>query len=101
MLQVSQNIINVFCTDRKPNGVRMNAACQQFFFVQLRMGCGCRMDHQALNISNICQQGEEFQTFGELLCLFCIALNRKGENRTCTVREVLVKIGRASCRERV
>ena len=48
------------------------------------------MDHQALNISNICQQGEEFQTFGELLCLFCIALNRKGENRTCTVREVLV-----------
>ena len=35
MLQVSQNIINVFCTDRKPNGVRMNATCQQFFFVQL------------------------------------------------------------------
>lgn len=48
-----------------------NALVCQFFFGQLAVSSGRRMDYKALGIGNISKQGENFQTVDKLVC-FCL-----------------------------
>ena len=58
MFQIIDDVVNMLGTDGKTDGGRLDTACQQAFLIQLGVGGGCRMDHQGLHISHICQQGE-------------------------------------------
>lgn len=77
MFQIVNNIIDMLGTDGKTDGGRLDTACQQAFLIQLGMGGGCRMDHQRLHISHICEQGEQLQTLRKFLCGIDITLISK------------------------
>ncbi len=55
LLQVGQNICNVFGADRQADGRRRDAAGTQFVLFHLGMGGRRRMDDQALDIGHIGQ----------------------------------------------
>ena len=48
------------------------------------------MDDQRLHICYVCKQREELQIVDELLRILCTTLDLEGEDRTTTVREVLL-----------
>ena len=48
----------------------MDTLILQLLCGQLRVSGGCRMDDQALNVSNVCQQREDLQLVDELKCCF-------------------------------
>ena len=52
--QILNDVINVLCSDGQTDGIAVNTLLVQFFFRQLRMGGGSRMDHQGLHIRYIC-----------------------------------------------
>ena len=68
----------------------MDTLILQLLCGQLRVSGGCRMDDQALNVSNICQQREDLQLVDKLECCFLAALDIKGEDGRTAVREVLL-----------
>ena len=68
----------------------MDTLILQFLCGQLRVSGGCRMDDQALNVSNICQQRKDLQLVNELKCCFLSALDIEGEDGCAAVREVLL-----------
>ena len=77
-------------TDRQADRVRLDACIEKFFLGELGVCRGSRMDNKGLHVGNVCQKGEQFKALCELLCFFGIALQFKGEDRTCAVREVTV-----------
>ena len=90
MLQICNNIINVFRADGKTNRSRPNSDSKQLFFAQLRVGCRCRMYDKALDIGNICQKREQLQTFGKLLGILRASLDIKGKNGAGSLGEIAV-----------
>lgn len=56
MLQVSDDIVDVFCTDGQTYGAWCDAAFTQFLFIHLRMSGGCRMDNQRFYVCYVSQQ---------------------------------------------
>ena len=58
----------------------MDTLILQLLCGQLRVSGGCRMDDQALNVSNICQQRKDLQLVNELKCCFLSALDIEGED---------------------
>ena len=55
LIQIFDDIVNVFSTDRKTDGVRVDALLFQFFLCQLSMSSRSWMDNQRLNICYICK----------------------------------------------
>ena len=59
IFQIRDDVIDMLGTDGQTDGALLDALIQQFLFGKLGMSRGCRMDHQALHICHICQQGED------------------------------------------
>ena len=68
----------------------MDALLFQLFYGALAVGRGCRMDNQRLDVRNVCQNREDLQAVNKLLCFLLSALDIEGEDRTGTVREILL-----------
>ena len=56
MLQISDDIVDVFCTDGQPYSAWCDTAFSQFLFIHLRMSGGCRMDNQRFYVCYVSQQ---------------------------------------------
>src|SRR5215469_15741515 len=52
------------------------------------MGCGGRMDHEALRISDICEMREDLQGFNEASSRFETSLNPECKHSSCALRQV-------------
>ena len=55
-LQILNNIIDIFCSDGKTNGIWLNTLIQQFFLCALAVCSRSRMNNQRFYIGNICQK---------------------------------------------
>lgn len=89
-LQVSNDIVDMFGTDRKADRVRLDALVGELFLGELAVRGGRGMDNKALDIRNICEQREDFEAINELMCFGYAALDLKGEDRRAAVWEILL-----------
>ena len=64
-LQVSQDVVNVLCTHRQTDGVGPDPLVLQLLRGQLAVGGGGRVDHQALDVSHVGQQGKDLKAVNE------------------------------------
>lgn len=55
LIQILDNIIDIFGTDGKTDGVWFDSLIQQFFLGALAVRGGCRMDYQRFYIGNVSQ----------------------------------------------
>ena len=90
LFQIRNDVDNVLRADGKTDGAGRNALVFQFRFRQLGMGGRSRMDHQALHVSHVGQQGEYFQAVNKLPCCFLPAFDFKSEDRGAAIREVFL-----------
>ena len=79
LFQISNNIIDMLSADGQADGVGLNALIQQLLGAQLAVSGSRRMDDQALHISHVGQQGEDFQVIDELVGFFLTALDFKSK----------------------
>ena len=90
LFQVCQQIFNMFCPDREPDGSRGDVLRFQLLGRELRVCGGGRMDDQAFYIRNICQQGKDLQGVdkppGSILSSFYL----ESEDAPTPVRKVVV-----------
>ena len=89
-LKIRDDIVDVLCTDGQTDRSRLDACIQKFFLRQLGVCRGSRVDNQRLDVSNVCQEREQFEILSELSCLIRGSLQFESEDRTGTVREVTV-----------
>ena len=80
----------MLCTDGQTDRGRCDACIQEFFFRQLGVCRGSRVDNQRLDVSNVSQEREQFEILSELSCLISCSLQFESEDRTCALREVAV-----------
>ena len=57
LIQILDNIIDIFGTDGKTDGVWFDSLIQQFFLGALAVSGGCRMDYQRFYIGNVSPAG--------------------------------------------
>ena len=93
LLQVGDDVVDVLCADGQADGVGLDALIQQLLCGQLGMGGGGGMDHQALDVRHVGQQGEDLQIIDELMGLLLAALDLEGEDGSAAVGEVLLVQG--------
>ena len=56
LVKVLNNIVNILCSNRKADCIRLNPLIQKLFFRTLTVSCRRRVDNQRFHIRNICQQ---------------------------------------------
>lgn len=88
MLQVCENVIDVFRTDGQADGVGLDALIQQLFFRQLAVGGGCRMDYQAFYVRYIGKEGENLQAVDKLVGFLHAAFDFNGKDGAAAIGEV-------------
>ena len=74
--------------DGQPDGIGVDPLIGQFFFGQLGMRGRCRMDHQALHVRHIGQQGEDLQVVDKSPRLLLTALDLKGKNGGSSIGKI-------------
>ena len=79
LVEIRDDIVAVLSADGQADGVGLNALIQQFLGAQLAVSGSRRMDDQALHISHVGQQGEDFQVIDELVGFFLTALDFKSK----------------------
>ena len=89
LFQICDDVVDVLCADGQPDRSREDALVSQFFLCKLGVGRSRRMDHQALHVRHVGQQGEDLQAVDELLGRLLPAFDLKGEDGSAAVREVL------------
>ena len=72
----------------EPDGVGLNTLVQELLLRELGVSGGSGVDHKALDVCHIGQQGEDLQMIDEIPGFFLAALDLKGEDRGASVREI-------------
>ena len=80
LLQICQNVVNVFRADGQPDGIGANALICQFCRCQLAVGGGGRVDHQTFAVCHVGQKGENFQMVDESVGFLYTAFDPEGKN---------------------
>ena len=86
--KILNNVIDVLCADGEPDGIRLDSLIKQLLLRQLRVRCGCRMNHKALYIRNICKEGENLQVINKFPGLFLTAFDLKGKDGSSAIGEI-------------
>ena len=90
LLEVGDDVIDVLGADGEADGALVDVLVIQFFFGQLRVGRGGRVDDQALDVRDVREQREDGEVVDELPGLFLSALDVEGEDGGTALREVLL-----------
>ena len=88
--KIFDDVIDMLCADGETDGRRSDVLFGQFLGCHLRVGGGVRMNYEALDVCNISQQREYLQRIDILPRFFLTSLDLKCEDRTATIREILV-----------
>ena len=88
LAKVVQDIVDMLCTDGKPDGGRRDVLLGQLLWAHLRVGGGIGVDDEALHVGNICQQREDLQRINEVPCLVYSTFNLESEDAATTIWEV-------------
>ena len=87
-LQVGEDVVDVLCAHRQADGVGPDPLVLQLLWGQLAVGGGGRVDHQALGVGHIGQQGEQLQAVNEPVGLPDAAPDLKGQNGTAPLGKI-------------
>ena len=79
LLQVGDNIIDMFDSDGKPDEIGGHTGSQPFLRRQLLVGGGCGVNDQGLGITDIRLQGVELEAVDELFPLGYPALDTEAD----------------------
>lgn len=83
-------VLRLLGTDRKTDGVRLYALIGELSLGQLRMRRARGVDHKRLHVSDIREERENREVVDELLCRLRVALYLEREDRTASIREILL-----------
>ena len=78
--ELKDNIVNMFRSDRKPDGVGLNSLLRQFRLRKLAVGGGCRMDDERTHVPHIGDMAEQLERIDELCAALPPALQPEGEH---------------------
>ena len=90
LIQVCNDVVDIFCTDGQSDGIRFDSLIVQLFRSQLGVSCTCRVDYQRFHVCYVSQQREDLQSVDKVFRILFTALDVECEDGTSTVREVLV-----------
>ena len=76
--------------DRQPDRIRFDALIEQLVFAELAVGCGCGMDHKALDVCYVCKQRKNLEVIDKGMRFFHAAFDLEGEDRCAAVGEILL-----------
>ena len=88
LIQVGDYIIDMFGAYRKADRILTDACIGQFFFGQLTVRGGGRMDDQTFNVGYIGQQREYFQIVDKPESLFASPFYQECKNRCAAIRKI-------------
>src|SRR6202158_6568308 len=91
LIDVPEEIIERFQSDRQPNHFRRNTSGALLFFVQLTMRRRRRMNDQRLGIADIGQMREELDRLDESHAGRGAAFNAKGKDASRTLWKVALR----------
>src|SRR5271157_4398770 len=89
LIEIPQNIINIFEANTQANKVRADTSRKLIFGSQLTVRCRCRMNGKTLRVADVGKVAEELQAFDEPLAFFHAAFDTKAENGARTFRQIL------------
>lgn len=90
LIEVSNDVVDMLNTDREADSRRSDVLLCKLLWSHLRVSGGVRVYHERLHVSHIGEERENLQIVNERPCLFLTALDFEREDRTCSVREVLL-----------
>ena len=89
--QIGNDVVDVLGADREPDRIGVDVLIVQLLWAELGVGGGGRVDHQALHVRHVGQQGEDLQSVDEGVSLLDAALDVEGEDGRAAVGEVFLK----------
>lgn len=78
----------MLCADGKPNGILFDALVRQFFFTQLAVSSGSRVNDQVFDVCHVCQQRENLQVVDKLVGFSDAAFYLKGKDGSAAIWEI-------------
>ena len=88
LLQIRDDIVDMFRADGKADRILEYIRISQFFFCQLTVGGGGRMDDKTFDIGHVGQQRENFQTVDKPESFCSPAFYPEGEDRCASIWEI-------------
>ncbi len=88
VLEVGDDIVNVLGADGKADGVLEDTGFVELLGGKLRVGGGGGMDHKALDVRDVREQGEDLEVVDELPCFFSSTLDLEGKDGGAAVCEI-------------
>ena len=76
-LEVCEDVVDILDTDREANRVLLNALICELSLIQLRVGRGRRVNHQALRIRDVASREKIFRLSMKAKASFCPPLMLK------------------------
>ena len=97
IVEVGENVANVFDTDRKPYQLGGDAGVALLLDRELRMGGGSGVDDQRFRVANVGQQGEQLERIDQLLARLVAALDAEGDQRALARPACISSPARSTC----
>ena len=88
--EVVDQVVNVFGSDRESDCAGIDVLLGKFLFVELGMGCGGGMNHEALDVGYVGQEREDLERVDEALSGRAASGKFDSENRACALGKVTV-----------
>ena len=89
LFEVGDDVVDMLCADRQAARCLRDACLGKLLIGQLGVRRRCRMNHQRLDIRDICKQRENLQMINKCMCFLLTALDLKGKDAAAAVREIL------------
>ena len=84
LIKVCDNVISIFDPDRQTHDTGSCTCCLLLFCSQLAVGGRCRMNDQAARVAKVGHMAKDLKTIDQFDTSIIAALNRNGEQSTCT-----------------
>ena len=81
LVQIPQDVLNVFNADAEADEVGRDASCDQLVFGELAVGRAGWVNGQALGVTDVGDVAKELQVVDEVLACCLTALDAKAEDR--------------------
>jgi len=90
MIEILENVADVFNTDGEANKFRRYTGCCLLFYGQLLVSGRRWMNYQRLGVTNVGNQREQLQRIDQFLASFISTLDAEGDECTLAIGQILL-----------